>query len=1708
MAKQHSTPASPTAKAVVDSEGSGDTSPRKAAPTEARGTGFPIVGVGASAGGLEAYIELLSHLKLDTGMAFVLVQHLDPVHESALTQLLARATKMPVHEVTNDLRVEPNHVYVIPPNTSLRIEAGVLKLQPRDKARTPARSIDVFFESLAEDQHEGAIGVILSGTASDGTIGLEAIKAEGGITFAQDDSARFASMPRSAVAAGCVDFVLAPQAIAEELARLAVHPYVAGAASRTESSSQTRPEADHADATSHQADDKALPSGGSGTPDVGAVRSRTEADQASAQDPTDEDQGFQRVLSLLRNHCGVDFTLYRSSTIQRRIARRMLLCRQDTLPGYAEFLRGNAKELDTLFSDVLISVTSFFRNPDAFEVLQREVLPKLLAQRGDGPLRVWVLGCSTGQEAYSIAMAFVEAAEKEPEGRKLQIFATDLNDALLDKARQGLYAKTLAGDLSPERLHRFFVEEGGGYRVIKPLREMVVFARQNIISDPPFSRIDIITCRNLLIYLEPSLQKKIFPLFHYALKPHGFLWLGASESTGGFTELFEPLNRKQKIYTKKATATPAFTLPIGSLRTQRMDREGATQRLKAGADPSAEAGVDDTAMAREHSPQREADRVIAGKYAPPGVLISAARQILQFRGITSDYLEAPSGAATFDVLKMAREGLMLPLRAAINQASKENKPARRDNVRIERNGTIRCANLEVIPLHNLRERCFLVLFEEAGTTIGQAANAADLASAEPASVAPNGDDRSRIAELESDLAETRNYLQTIEETHEASSEELQAASEELQSANEELQSLNEELTTSKEELESTNEELTTINDEMAHRNTELSVLNNDLVNIENSAQQVIVLLDRTLGVRRFSAQAARQFNLVVGDIGRPIGHIRHRLELPDLESMILEVIDSLSAQQRELRDQDGRWFSLHVRPYVTVDKRVEGAVMMLADIDVLKRSEQALQVSEAQYHAMFEATSVGVIESDPDSGKLLRVNGRFAQMLGHPSAEMIGLTLLELVHPDDRPEHAAGVSQLLRGGLGSYEAEQRLLRKDGSILWAHITVNLVREPAGRALRKVDIVLDIGERRRAQEAAAHLAAIVNSSEDAIVTIDFEHRIRSWNAGAEHLFGYTAMQAIGQAATLLSPADRFDPVSGVLARVQRGEAVASLETVRQHQDGHAVDVSVTISPILDAAGQVVAASAIARDITERIRLEARQHDNDRRFREMVDALPAAVYTTDVEGRLTHANPAAVALAGSEPEPVLGHAGSVSWKVYTADGTPLPNAELPMATALREDRPVRGIEAELERPDGTRVWVRPYPTPVHDAEGHLVGGINMLLDITESRQAEVALREADRRKNEFLAMLAHELRNPLAPIRNALQILHAAPGLAAPGAATEDVPGGRRVDPGRAAESALQMIERQVGQMVRLVDDLLDVSRISLGKIDLRPERVNLAAVLHQVEQASRSAFEGRGNSLTLSLPEQPVVLKADPARLVQVIGNLVNNACKFTPRGGRVELSAALEGTDTVVIRVRDNGIGIEAGDLARVFTLFTQVDSSLGRTAGGLGIGLALVKDLVALHGGTVAVHSQGAGQGSDFEVRLPIVVGSPEATTEPGEPAPLPTNARRILVVDDNRDAADSLAYLLQFNGHETELAYDGLAAVQAALSFQPAVILMDLGLPKLDGYEAARQIREQRADKRPLMVALTGWGQEEDRRRSTEAGFDAHLVKPVALDALLKLLG
>jgi two-component system CheB/CheR fusion protein len=1154
-------------------------------PKDSKGRVF-VVGIGASAGGLEAFTRLLRHLPTDTGMAFVLVQHLDPARESALTDLLSRATSLPVREAANNLPVEPNHVYVIPPDSSLGIANAVLKLQPRRSPTGPHRTIDLFFEALAQDQRERAVGVVLSGTATDGTLGLEAIKAEGGITFAQDDSARYDSMPRSAVAAGCVDFVLKPEDIATELARIAKHPLVAGQPDEVFAAEDNR-----ASATAHADDETALPSGGRGTPRTGSKQARAEA---KAPHGRVADGGFKKILLLLRNHCGVDFSFYKSTTIQRRIARRMVLNKQHRLEDYARFLRGNAKELDALYSDALISVTSFFRNPEAFDILKRRVFPKLLRQRGDEPVRVWVLGCSTGQEAYSMAMAFVEAGEKAPRMPRLQVFATDLNDALLEKARHGLYAKSLAHDVSPERLRRFFVEEEGGYRVSKPLREMVVFARQNLTSDPPFSRMDVVSCRNLLIYLEPSLQKRLFPTFHYALKPEGFLVLGGSESIGGFTDLFEPLDRKHKIYSKKAAPTPAFHLPVTNGRGEQGFRPQQRQVGTSRAERKGRAELQ--GFRTEFSSQREADRVTLNQYAPPGVLVNAELQVLQFRGPTSAYLEPPTGKASFDVLKMAREGLMLPLRAAINKAKKQNKTARADNARVRQNGATRAVNMEVIPLRNLSERCFLILFEDAErpARVGDGARSRKRAggTARTSRAAGKKEESRRVANLERELAETRDYLQSLQEQYEAANEELHASNEEVQSANEELQSVNEELETSKEELESTNEELSTVNEEMANRNIELSRLNSDLVNFQTSTRIAIVLLGRDLTIRRFSAQAEKQFNLLAADVGRPIGSLRHNLDLPGLEGFIAEVIASVREREQEARDKDGRWYSLRVRPYLTVDNKVDGAVLVLVDINDLKRSEAEVKAARSYAEAIIRTSRDPLVVLRGDL-RVNTANEAFYKAFKTAPDQAEGRSIFEL---SDGFWRIPKLRMLLTDILprNSFFNNFEVTHEFPHIGRRTMLLNARRLDVddGSAPMILLAIEDVTERLRGDMAAVSLAAIVNSSDDAIIGKDLSGVIVSWNKGAERLFGYSAQEAIGRPITMLIPPERLHEEPEIIERIKRGEPVRPFETVRVRKDGSRLEISLTVSPIKDATGRVIGASKIARDITERKEADQRQ------------------------------------------------------------------------------------------------------------------------------------------------------------------------------------------------------------------------------------------------------------------------------------------------------------------------------------------------------------------------------------------------------------------------------------------------------------------------------------------------------------------------------------
>lgn len=850
-------------------------SPSAASP---QSTPLLIAGIGASAGGLEAVTRLVEQLPADTGMAFVLVQHLDPRQASLLPSLLARKSPIPVREVADNLHAAPNHFYVMPSNTQVTVSDGNLHLSPRTKTEGLHMPIDHFLRSLAEIHGSKTVGIILSGTGSDGTLGLERIKHEGGLTFAQDPAtAKFDGMPSSAITAGVVDFILSPEKIAGELGRISQNPLL------------------------------------------------FEAAVQKAEEPQPERTDFSAIFGLLRAASGVDFTHYKHTTVERRIRRRMLLHKLSSLKNYLKLLRGDPAETEALHDDLLINVTTFFREAGMYEALKKTVFPKITKNRPAGaPIRIWVPGCSTGQEAYSIAICLAEFLGDEAGITPIQIFATDLSEKMIRAARAGIYPAGVSSEVSPAQLRRFFVETDGRYQINKALREMIIFARQDLTKDPPFSNLDLISCCNVLIYLEPFLQKRVFQSFQYALKPDGFLILGKAETITAFSELFSVADLKHRIYSRKPVRS-RFALESVADHRSALGKEAAGQ--------SVEARVLDTRL----DLQREVDRTLVKKYAPVGVLVNDNLDILQFRGETEPYLRPRPGEASLNLLKMARDGVVVGLRSAIQKARKDKAPVRLAGLKTEYKDKEQKFNLEVLPVGTQwSDRHYLILFDEINPPASRGSKAAK--SRGPKQVKSTFKDD--VARLQQELASTRDYLQAIIEEQEATNEELKSASEEVQSSNEELQSANEELETAKEEQQSAYEELTTLNEQIENRNSELSQLSGDLVSLLSGLQIPIVMLSNDLRIRRFTPLAEAVLNVHPHDVGRSISDIKLGIDVTGLEGFLNEVITASSTRERDVQDRKGRWYSMIVHPSQTEKHRVDGIILMFIDITAHKELEQ------------------------------------------------------------------------------------------------------------------------------------------------------------------------------------------------------------------------------------------------------------------------------------------------------------------------------------------------------------------------------------------------------------------------------------------------------------------------------------------------------------------------------------------------------------------------------------------------------------------------------------------------------------------------------------------------------------------------------------------------------------------------------------------------
>jgi two-component system CheB/CheR fusion protein len=1328
----------------------------------------------------------------DTGMAFVIVLHLSPKHESHADTVIQRATSMPVIQVNEPTRIDRNSVYLISPSSDLSMVDGYLHVIQVDRPSGRPVAIDRFFRSLAHAHGPRAFSVILSGTGSDGTAGIGRIKECGGITLAQSpNDAEFGEMPQNAIDTGLVDLALPvvdlPQKLIElwSNARVIRLPMVEG-----------------------------LPV---------AAAAPLDSDAADAAE-----HALQDVLATLRTRTGHDFRHYKRATVLRRIERRLQVNALPDLSAYRNFLDEHADEARALLKDLLIGVTNFFRDREAFEAVERQVIPNIGVGRSDEePVRAWVAGCSTGEEAYSVAMLLCEDLENGSSAAAVQVFATDIDERAIETARSGRYLESILTDVPPSRLRQFFTHTRGQYVVNKSLRERVLFAAHNILRDPPFSQLDLISCRNLLIYLDRSVQRQVLQTFHFALRPGGYLFLGSSESADVAEDLFFPVDKKNRIFRAKTLAHRARVTPS-------LPSAGKAVH----SSPASLAKPLPRAASISFAPLHE--RAIV-HFSRPSILVDKDAEVLHMSEHVGRFLHYVGGEPSLNLLRIINPDLRLELRTALFQALQQGKGVQVKDVRFSRGNAFSYVDIAVHPFHDdaAGGEVIAVFFDES--------EEAD--RPEPSRIGPDLADNPVVAHLEAELLRTKELLQSNVEQSSISTEELKASNEELQAINEELRSATEELETSKEELQSVNEELVTVNTELVSKVEDEAKANDDLQNLIAATGIATIFVDREMRIKRFTPAAVGIFNLIPTDIGRPLLDLKHRLSYPELAQDAVGAFETLTLTEREISADNGDRFIARLRPYRTSDDRIDGAVLTLIDVTARRQAEASARASEERL--------------------------KFAALA-------------------------------------------------------------------------------------------------TNDYAIIVQDLDGRIVSWNRGARSVFGYEEAEAVGQSIDLIfSPEDRGS--NAALAERTRARHAGRADDERWHvrKDGRRVYCSGVMTPIDTDTFRGYA--KIARDFTDRKSVESQQE----------------------------------------------------------------------------------MQLELER----RVRAR--------------------------------AESANRQKDEFFAVLSHELKNPLNLIHVKAEMLTRAPE-------ARDVP---------LVQDAADVILRSVVGQAKIIDDLLDLSRVRTGKLALRLSDVDVASVVRAVVEASAADAAAGGVTLTLRGTDSPIPIRADPVRLEQILWNVIRNALKFTRSGGRVNVSLSHD-DGFVCIDVVDTGVGIAPDFLPRIFDLFSQAQAGASREHGGLGIGLSLVRQLAELHGGRIDAQSEGLGKGAHFSLKLPEI---PPSRTSEVSRVPIDSSALRdlrILLVDDSPEGLEGFRALLEIEGARITATLSGNAALLAANEADFDLILSDIGMPGMNGYQLIAELRKLPRTANVPAIALTGFGGGKDAMEALYAGFDDHLGKPVSLSALLDALG
>jgi len=1585
----------------------------------------------------------------DVGVGFVLVQHLDPTHDSLLADLLSKHTQLSVVQVSDGMRVEPNRIHVIPPNATLTISNNVLNLIAPVERRGMRMPIDLFFTSLAEDRRKHSVGIVLSGTGSDGSQGIRLIKACGGMVMVQDPAgAGYDGMPRSAIATGQVDHVLPVEEMPGVLDRYVRQP----------------PSQD---------------------------QDQGEAPKPSGQDADD----LNPILALILAQQEYDFRYYRQDTLRRRIRRRMGLGHITRLEDYLDRLRRDSQEVQALIKDLLIGVTGFFREPAAWELMRERVLPELLRRHdGDGPLRIWVPGCATGEEAYSMAMLALEASEAVGRGNHLMIFATDIDKDALEVARSGRYPASLLADIAPERLARFFTQEGDNFQVKKVLREKVIVAAQNLVTDPPFSNLDLISCRNLLIYLKSDYQDRLIDLFHFALRDGGFLFLGSSETVGRREILFTPESSKWRIYRRIDTATPQrMAFPMVAEHQRLLTAHARTGKARRRA-------------VKGYGPLTQ--RTLLDHFTPAAVLIDGQYRVLYYHGPVRNYLGPTPGDPSEDLLSLASEGLRGKLHTLLRQAVAEGRPVVVGSAHVRRGQRWYPTRVTVTPIQGEDGQgpLLLITFEDEHW-VADEANFDRITQV-------RGEDVT-LDTIEDELRSTREELRNSIEQMETTNEELKTSNEEVLSINEELQFTNEELETSKEELQSLNEELVTLNSQLEDKVHELEETNNDLGNLLISTDIATLFLDRRFRIRRYTPATTQLFRLIASDIGRTVTDITRRFEDPTLIADARRVLAGIQVEQQEIRSEDGLWFLRRMLPYRTDAEPIAGLVITFTDISTRKQAEIALKQSARALRRVTDAMPVLIAYIDNE--RCCQFNNaayerwfdiRRESIRGRPVAEIVGDAAYRIIEPH--------LEQALAGEMREYEAW--LPFQHGGARYVRVEYIPDCCDDGQVAGVFALVSDLSERRKAEEAIEQLHA-ENQARLTELQALFDAAPIGIFVGRDKDCRHMAMNRAG--AQILRVAENVNPSrngpdadsfpfrvfhQGRELRTEElpmqvaattGEVIHDFEEEVLFPDGEIKTLMAYAAPLRDANGQVWGCVGTFADITAPKEAERRYREALERLNLHIDNTPVAAIEWDREHRVLRWSPADERLFGWSAKEALRQSSSELELVHGDDRERVAAvvAELVDGRVARN----HSLQCNLCK-NGNIIWCEWYNSVLRDERGGFVSLLSLALDVTDQQQLETDLRqqaeqlaEADRRKDEFLSMLGHELRNPLTPIRNAVQLM------------------ALQGENGISVEWARQVIDRQTRHLERLVDDLLDVARITRGTIRLQKQPIDLRAVLREALDATDVLMRERTHQIELNLPEQPVTVVGDSTRLVQVLANLLNNAARYTLQGGLIQVSLVRQ-KQTARITVEDNGRGIDPEVLPYIFDTFSQGQRSLARSEGGLGLGLTLVKQLVQMHGGVVEAQSSGADQGSRFVVIIPTCE-TPKAEADADEPpdtasaVQLPGNKKRILIVDDNPDIVETSTLLLQMLGHTVWSVSSGTAALRAVPDIRPDVVLLDIGLPDIDGIEVARHLAELPWRATMKIVGVSGYSEGIARAQGNGGLFDAHLLKPAALDSLKNIL-